>query len=110
MEDLLRQYIREALQTELKLDPHMMMILRNSDLRHHNDPASTEYRQIAKEWLDDLETELGEVPLQVRVQANKFVAKRWQGLLRRFRGDVRAAKQTLYNLLDAKFNDVRLGD
>jgi len=105
MDDILRLFIKETLQ-ELRADPRVLAMLRNSGFRDSDAAA----RHIAQEWLDDLKLELGSVPPQVTTQVHRFVAKRWPGMLNRFRGDERAAKHTLYNVLDSKFSSVRMGD
>jgi hypothetical protein len=104
MDDLLRAYIREALQLELRLDPHMMALLRGSDIRHGTDPSSVDARRVAEEWLED-----GVSPRD-RAIVTRFVAKRWAMILARYRGDVRAAKQTMYNILDTRFHNLRVYD
>ena len=110
MEDALREFIKATLQ-ELRVDPHMMKLLKGSDLRDSGEPADRDARGLASEWIDDIETELGH-PLRpgTKLQVTRFVTGRWPGLLKRFNGNVGAARQTLSNILDTKFSTLRLGD
>jgi hypothetical protein len=107
-DELLRLYIHEALQLELRADPHMMSMLRGSGMRASSSPTNKIASRIATEWIEDKELETGEpLPLHMRTQVNGFVAKRWKGLMVRFRGNDQAAKQTLFNILAAKFDTHR---
>lgn len=109
---LLRNFIREALVMELRRDDHFIDHLkRQSGIGTPRTRLGMAARQIATEWVKDLETELGtHLPLGYVAQINKFVAKRWQGLLQRYRGDHGAAHQTMQNLLNTKYSSLRIGD
>jgi hypothetical protein len=106
-ESVLRQYIRDTLH-ELRADPRMMSLLRGAGIgpAHYSD--NDESRQLANGWIEDTQTETGK-PMSPgnRLQVVRFVAKRWPILLKRFRGDSRAAEHTLYNILDTKFSGNR---
>ena len=112
-ESLLRAYIRQAVLLELRRDDKFIdslkASLRGGDPDMHIDAPGG--RRLANDWLDDLELELGHpIAPGKRGQVHKFVASRWPGVLKRFRGDHQLASKTLYNLLDTKFNQLRMGD
>lgn len=103
MEDLLRAYIREALQLELRMDPKMMAMLRGTGVREPDEPDAKEAREIAEEWIEDHEAT---APYH-RTRIHRYVARKWPVLLRRFNGNKHAALQTLYNLLDTRSSEDR---
>jgi hypothetical protein len=110
-ERLLRDFINEALRlSELKRDEKFIALLRRAGLGTPHGHEDFQTRNIADEWLEDMKLELGrEVPPGHRAKVYRFVKNRWQGLVARFRGDRSAARQTMYNLLDTKFNTLRMG-
>jgi hypothetical protein len=63
--------------------------------------------QIASDWLEEVELRRGDLlpPGQV-TQVERFVAARWPQLLEHFRGNEDAALQTMFNLLNTRFNDL----
>ena len=106
-ESVLRQYIRDTLQ-ELRADPRMMSLLRGAGIGPTRQGDSDVSRQLANGWIEDSETETGKrMSPGNRLQVVRFVGKRWPILLKRFRGDERAAEHTLYNILDTKFSGNR---
>lgn len=107
---LVKAYIRECLLSELHVSPRVVSAVKGGDFAMRS-PEGIEARSIADEWCKELELELGlKLPLPVKSSIAKFVAKRWKGLLARFRGDQGAALQTLTNLLDTKYASLRTGD
>jgi len=110
-EPLLRTFIHEALLHELRRDHHFIAHLRKSSLGAPSTRAGIDARRLADDWLHDVELEIGR-PLRSGVKAGvrKFVDARWPGLTARFKGDERAARQTLENLLNTKYSDLRMGD
>jgi hypothetical protein len=96
----------EALLIELKRDERMVSLLKKSGLRNAaNSPMNAEAKRIVDEWLDLIEFDLGHgVSLSIRTQANRFAARKLPILLRRFRGNHEAVVQTIFNMLDGKFN------
>jgi hypothetical protein len=105
-EDVLRQFIQETL-AELRVDPHMMKLLKGTSLQGHEQPGDEAGRKLAEEWFEDLG---GRVSPRDRAIVTRFVQKRWPGIVRRYRGNVLTAKQTMYNLLDTRFHDLRVYD
>ncbi len=105
--ELLRTYIQEALQLELRVDPHMMALLRGSDIRPkaEHQPLVRDAHAVAKSWLEDVEERRGEVSPYHRTRIFRYAARKWPVLLHRFRGDRHAATQTLYNLLDMRSSE-----
>ena len=100
MSDVLRQFIQATL-AELRVDPKMMHLLRGTGIRSTNEPSDKEAQAIAKEWLQDM----GERSEYHRIRVHRYVARKWPQLVKRFRGDKEAARQTLYNLLDTKLSE-----
>lgn len=111
MSKLLRQFINEAVLCELRRDDAFIAHLKKqAGIGTPRTPSGIAARKIAAAWISDMEAELGKkFPPMMVPQVNKFVASRWQGVLARYR-DERAALQTMNNLLDAKFNSLRMGD
>lgn len=110
MSDVLRLFIKATLQ-ELRADRRMMAMLKGADLGPTRKGDSGVSRELAADWLLDIETELGkQLHPGVKTNVLRFVGHRWPGLLQRFRGDANAARHTLYNILDAKFNYLRTGE
>jgi hypothetical protein len=111
-EGLLREFIKEAMLLELRRDDQFIDHLkRQSSFGAPRTPSAVAARQVASGWVQDMETELGQRLSPGNVtQVNKFVAKRWPGVLQRYRGDQAAALQTMHNLLDAKYSSLRMGD
>jgi len=109
--NLLKRYIQEALVLELRRDDAFINVLKmRSGIGTPRTESGLAARKIASNWISDIELELGHpVPPTIVPQVNRFVAARWKGLFQRYR-DERAAVQTMNNLLDAKFNSVRLAD
>lgn len=103
-EDILRAYVREMVLQELRADERMLSLLRGSGLRAMSSPGAQAAGRIVEDWIHDIELEIGKrLPPAVRTQAHRFAARRWQGLLARFHGDVHAAHVTMMNLLDNRF-------
>lgn len=111
MTHLLRTFIHEALLHELRRDHKFITHLRTSGLGEPGSKEGFEARRLADDWLRDVELELGR-PLRPAIKAGvrKFVERRWAGLRARFKGDEQAAQQTLSNLLNTKYVDLRTGD
>ncbi len=110
-ERVLRQYIQEAIITELRRDEKFISMLKNT----MNGGQSSEQRnatsqKIAEAWISDFEKEVGKsMRMGNRAQVMRYVGRLWPGLVTRFHGDEKAAKQTMQNLLDTKFNQLRMG-
>ena len=100
MSNLLRQYIQATLD-ELRVDPKMMALLRGTGIRDTDSPASHEARVVANDWLEHM----GNRSHYHKVRVHRYVARKWPQLVKRFRGDRDAARQTLYNLLDMKLSE-----
>lgn len=102
MSEVLRQYIKATLD-ELRVDPKMLKLLRGTGLRATGDEVSSgkEAQALADEWLQDM----GERSGHHKVRVHRYTARKWPQLLKRFRGDKEAARQTLYNLLDTKLSE-----
>ena len=108
-EELLREYVEEVLLSELSIDRKFLNHLRQSaGLRPTLDTLTAHARSIADEWLDDVEDAIGRrLWPGKRAQVIRFVAQRLPMLVRRFHGDVKAAEQTMYNILNARFYSLR---
>jgi len=104
MDDLLRQYIHATLQ-ELRVDPKMMALLKGTDLRTMTGAGNKESQRVAEDWLDNLG---GQVSPRDRNVVTRFVMRRWPGILHRYHGNAVQAQQTMYNLLDTRFHDLRV--
>lgn len=102
MSALLRQFIESTLD-ELRVDQKMMALLRGTGLRDEieGNASSKEALSIAQDWLDELEKPSPNTKMRVR----RYVTRKWPVLVKRFRGDKKAARQTLFNLLDTKHNE-----
>lgn len=102
-ESLLRAYIL----TELQRNEKIIALLKG---KHGlNFGADADVNHIADEWLSGEEKFLGKLTRPyVKTMVRRYVARRWPEIIEQFRGNESAAKHTLYNLLDAKFN--RIGD
>lgn len=111
-ESLLRAFISEAVLAELRRDEKFIAMLRNSGVgAGESRPEQVNSRHIATEWIEDLELEVGKpISHGHKAQVFRFVIKRMPGLVARYRGNIQAARQTMYNLLDTKFNELRMGD
>jgi hypothetical protein len=113
MPDVLRTYVGEVL-SELKLDKWLLNRLNIHNKKWVGLPVGGENlhaRLIAVEWIDDTEYELGHALGKfVEVQVKRFVANRWHDTVGRYRGNVKAAKQTMMNMLDAEFSHLYLAD
>lgn len=115
-ERLLRQYLQEAVLAELRVDRKFLAHLRRAagyevpDGPHAVDDATNQQAlRIAEAWIDGVEDELGqEMRHNHQAVVKRFVVRRWPGMLIRFRGNVGAAEQTMYNVLDTKFNSLRV--
>jgi|SRR5579871_2662206 len=103
-ETLLRQFIRDTL-LELRLDPTMMKMLKQANITGREMGESGQH--IAEEWLNDLG---GSVSPRDRAIVTRFVVRRWPGIMARYRNNTLTAKQTMYNLLDTRFSDLRVYD
>ena len=103
-EGLLRQFIQATL-GELRVDPKMMKLLKGSDLQHSHEPGAESAREVADRWLEELG---GRVSERDRAIVTRFVARRLPGLVQRYRGNSLQAMQTMYNILDARFHDLRV--
>lgn len=103
--------LRTLILKELRRDDKFISLLRGSGLGNH--APSEEHRdaqELADGWLEELEQAGEHLAAGHQSQVLRFVAKRWPGLMLRFHNDERAAMQTLYNLLDMKFNSLKVGD
>jgi hypothetical protein len=104
---LLRQYINEALTLELKRrhdGPFIARLKRSSGIGEPIEMVDIAARKIADDWIADLELDTGEPIAHHLVPIiNRFVSSRWEELHKQYR-DPRAAKQSMNNLLDAKFS------
>lgn len=119
-ERLLREYLNEVLLTELHVDTSFLNHLRRSsglniapalginvddlDMR----PVYRAGTNLANKWLRQAERRLG-APLRrdTRAEVFSFVARRFPVLVLRYRGDIDAASQTMNNILNTRFNDLR---
>lgn len=115
---LLREYLKEVMLVELHVDRKFLAQLRRSSgLGYVVDDASgkptdamnRQALRIADEWISQAEDEIG-MPLRHNHRAivRRAVVRQWPDLLVRFRGNVGAAEQTVYNILDTKFNSFRV--
>lgn len=101
---LLQQYLNE-----LRFDHKFIELLRGSGLNRSapRDAISLDAEDLAEGWLSDIELDTGrEVAPGVRSQVVRYVEGRMPGLLLRFRGDERAVRLTMYNLLATKFGNL----
>lgn len=119
-ERLLHEYLHEVLLTELHVDTTFLNSLRRSSGLNLGSTVATDgddfdmrpiYRAgvtLANRWLRQAEKRLGG-PLRrgQRAQVFRFVAQRFPALVIRHRGDGEAASQTMNNILNARFNDLR---
>jgi hypothetical protein len=74
-------------------------------LRSSDFPEATSF---AESWLTDVESEIGH-PLWpgIRAQVVRYAAQRFPGLMNHFKGDRSAAEQTLWNILNTKFHELK---
>lgn len=102
MSNVVRQFIREALV--------------NQDFVHHmkigidriRDDVSAQAYQITSDWLEEVELHRGDLLSPGYVtQVERYVAHTLPDIVERFRGDQYAVVQTITNLLDTKFADLR---
>ncbi len=101
-ESLLRAYIL----TELQRNEKIIALLKGKHGLNFENPSSD---HLADEWLSGEEKFLGkQTRPYVKTMVRRYVARKWSQLIDQFRGNEAAAKHTLYNLLDSKFN--RIGD
>ncbi len=103
-DSLLRQFIRDTL-LELRLDPGMMKMLKQAGIASKDMEEGGHH--VAEEWLDDLG---GTVSPRDRAIVTRFVVRRWPGIMARYHNNTLTAKQTMYNLLDTRFSDLRVYD
>jgi hypothetical protein len=118
-ENLLRQYLHEAVLAELSVDWQFVNMLmgrhdRPSMMGHGKRGANKLQKQrkafvddsirIANEWIQEVEENLG---MQLRPsdveQVMRYCFRKFPGLAVNFRGNMRAAEHTLYNMLNSKF-------
>lgn len=102
--ELLREFVEETL-VELRIDrPFISMLKKQTGLSR----IENGLRSIANEWLGDVEHHLGH-PLHFnsRAQVYRFVLQRLPALIQRYHGNVAAAEQTMYNLLNTRFNSIK---
>jgi len=112
MEDnkLLREFIKESVVSEVKLDvddvymSKLMAYLRGEQ----GLKLSSDVRSVAYDWINDVEALTGAALVPWKKGAvTRFVGSKWPGLLDRFRGNVQAARYTMFNMLDAKFKALK---
>jgi hypothetical protein len=111
MADVLREFVKEALLLELRRDKQFISQLRTrAGFGKPKTPEDAKARKLADDVISDIELEIGE-PLSAtaRVHVVRFVAKHWKDIVARFRGDQKAAKQTLMNMLVGRFSMLRTG-
>lgn len=101
---LLRSYINE-----LRQDDRFIAMLAGAGLgHHHREAVNIEAEELAEGWIDDVEVVTGRpVSPGIRSQVIRFVEGRMSGLVVLFRGNKNAARMTMYNLMDAKFSDLK---
>ena len=111
-ERLLRTYLAELMLTELSVDRSFIAHLkRSSGLGATAPDSDAPESSIAEEWIDTLQDELGSrLHPGHRAQVMRFVSQRMPGLITRYNGNVPAAEQTMYNLLNTRFNSLRTGE
>lgn len=115
-ERLLLEYLKEVLLVELHVDRRFLAHLRRVageeiiDGPHKVDAATNKQAlRIGDAWIDGVEDEMGQLMRHNhKAMVKRFVLRRWPGLLIRFRGNVGASEQTMYNILDTKFNSLRV--
>lgn len=114
-DELLREFLREAVITELSIDHkflnriHQMTGLRLPFLQgKRRFETDSSFAFIALDWLSKVQRLTGVEPRpNQRAQVTRFVAQRMPGLIVRFHGDIAAAEQTMQNLLNAKFDSIK---
>ena len=107
-ERLIRVYINEAV-LGLRRDPRLVSLWNRAT--GQGGQISPGAQRVADSWIKNVTSERGN-PLnkKQRFMVQAFVEKRWQGILERFRGDHNAAEQTMTNLLNSRFHELRMGD
>ncbi len=110
---LFREYMQELTLAELSVDRNFINSLKKAradaagevDVTRNYNPQS-----VALEWIADIEEDTQKKLYHgTRAQVVRFVVQRLPALVKRFNGNVPAAEQTMYNLLNARFNTVRTG-
>jgi hypothetical protein len=107
--ELLREYV-EGMLSELSVDRKFVDHLRRASGLGGEEftQLTNQARSIAMEWLSDAEYALGQrLHPNRRAQVVRFVAQRMPALIQRFRGNMAAAEQTMYNLLNSRFYSLR---
>lgn len=101
---LLKEYLNE-----LKRDEQFITILRNAGLNSTVQKRSRiDAEALADDWIDTVEIEIGsELAPGHRSQIVRFIEQRLPGLVVKFHGDDNAARWTMYNILNSKFNDLK---
>lgn len=94
---LLRQFIQEA------LHDRQASMLRGIKPEYVD---NSEAQRVAEEWSIDVGLD-PDGSAQYKVV--NFVSKRWDGLMERFRGNTLMVKQTVFNLLDTRYNQFTTG-
>lgn len=115
---LLLEFLKEVILTELHVDRKFLAHLRRSAGLDADygvtgptiDPTTTKQAlRIGDAWIDQVEDETDQIMRHNhKAMVKRFVVRRWPGLLVRFRGNMGAAEQTMYNILDTKFNSLRV--
>ena len=125
-ESLLRGYVAEALNEILgvKRDEDFINFLRRGphgmeDYTRRFDvlgklglrvgQGTGEVNKIVDEWIEDIEYERGmKINSYNRMVVARYVARKWPELLVRFNDDHYKARQTLVNILNTRFNYIRI--
>ena len=96
------ELLREFIILELQLDRRFIAMLKNTGPM--SQVFDTDAVKIADEWISDFEFELGKrISHGIKSRVRRYVNRRWRGMLTRFHDNHSTARQTIMNLLDAKF-------
>jgi len=106
-ERLIRTYVNEAM-LGLRRDPRLVSLWNRAT--GQGGQISPGARRVADSWIKNASYDRGEsLSKKQRLVIQAFVEKRWSGMLERFRGDHDAAEQTMTNLLNSRFHELRVG-
>lgn len=104
-DSLIRQFIREAL-----VDQSFIRHMR-AGLDFARGDGLAEASSIVDDWLEEVELRMGNLLAPGHVsRLTRFVSREWPQVLEQYRGNKTMALIAMNNLLDAKLNDIRMGD
>jgi len=122
-ENLLRTFINEMI-TGLERDDEFIDFLRRGPHGMQNplrrldivgklglriNQGSAEVSRVVDDWMEDIEYERGgKISKYNKMVISRYVARKWPELLHRFNDDHFKAKQTLLNILNSKYNYIRI--